>query len=83
MLMLLGCVGAKAQAVGSVSVGLSLPGPIFYVDGQRYNTQQIFFWPQGSKHTVQFLMTIDGFTGEPLGYQGANGDVARWTFASS
>jgi uncharacterized protein (TIGR03437 family) len=80
VLMLVVGSGAWAQSVSSVTVGLSVPGPIYIVDGQRYNTTQVFLWPQGSKHSVQFLLSIDETTDMPLGYQAANGDVARWIF---
>jgi uncharacterized protein (TIGR03437 family) len=80
LLMLLASLGAWAQGVTSVSVGMSLDGPIFFVDGQRYSTQQVFLWPIGSKHVVQFLLSVDEATGAPLGYQAANGDVTRWVF---
>src|SRR5579863_1503541 len=79
ILILLICGGAWAQ-VSSVTVGLTLPGPIFIVDGQQYNSQQIFLWPQGSKHIVQYLLSVDELSGNPLGFQAANGDVARWSF---
>jgi uncharacterized protein (TIGR03437 family) len=80
LLMPLVCGIAAAQPVSSVSVGLSLPGPVFFVDGQRYNTQQTFLWPQGSKHIVQFLLSVDSTSGTTLPFQAANGDVARWFF---
>jgi uncharacterized protein (TIGR03437 family) len=78
--MLVASGGAWAQSVSSVTVSLSVPGPIFIVDGQRYNSPQVFLWPQGSKHSVQFLLSIDETTDAPLGYQAANGDIARWVF---
>jgi uncharacterized protein (TIGR03437 family) len=78
--MLLASGGAWAQSVSSVTISLTVPGPIFIVDGQRYNSPQVFLWPQGSKHSVQFLLSIDETTDAPLGYQAAAGDVARWTF---
>ncbi len=34
----------------------------------------------GSKHTIQFLLSVDEFSGSTLGYQAANGDVTRWAF---
>ncbi len=76
---MLASVASWAQSVSSIKVGLSLPGPTFYVDGQAYNTQQIFLWPTGSKHTVQFLVSVD-VQGTELPFQSANGDVARWVF---
>lgn len=64
----------------SVNVGLTIPGPIFIVDGQQYTSQQNFLWPTGSKHTLQFLLSVDEATGETLGFQAANGDVTEWVF---
>ena len=78
--MLLCSVGAWAQSVQSVTIGLSLPGPIYIVDGQQFTSQQVFLWPVGSKHSLQFLYSVDEFTGVTLGWQSANGDVTRWTF---
>jgi uncharacterized protein (TIGR03437 family) len=79
-LMLLACGSAWAQTVSSVNISLTVPGPIFIVDGQQYNTPQTFLWPEGSKHSLQFLLSVDETTDFPLGYQAANNDVARWTF---
>ncbi len=72
-------LSASAQSVVSVKVGLSLAGPTFYVDGQPYVTQQVFLWPVGSKHTLQFPVSVNA-QGTELPYQSFNGDVARWTF---
>ncbi len=80
-LLLVGIGDAWAQPVSSVSVGLSLPGPVFYVDGQRYNTRQTFLWPQGSKHIVQFLLSVDVSSGQSLPYQSASGDITHWIFS--
>jgi uncharacterized protein (TIGR03437 family) len=79
-LMLLVGVGVRAQTVSSVTIGLTLPGPVFIVDGQQYNTSQVFLWPQGSKHIVQFLYSVDETTGNPFPYQASNGDDTRWSF---
>jgi hypothetical protein len=42
-----------------VRVGLSIPGPIFLVDGQAYTSPQIFQWTTGSSHQVYFLQTAE------------------------
>ncbi len=39
----------------AVTIMTSLAGPVFAVDGQQYNGPQIFLWPAGSKHVVQFI----------------------------
>src|SRR5436305_922407 len=78
--LMLASFASAAPSVSSIKVGLSLPGPTFYVDGQAYNTSQIFLWPTGSKHIVQFLVSVD-VQGTELPFQSANGDVARWVFS--
>ena len=62
ILGLLTCAGAWAQTSVPVRVGLSIPGPIFLVDGQAYTSPQVFQWTVGSNHQVYFLQT-----GEPNG----------------
>jgi len=42
-----------------VRVGLSIPGPIFLVDGQAYTSPQIFQWSVGSNHQIYFLQTTE------------------------
>ncbi|HTS78302.1 MAG TPA: hypothetical protein VMG40_18980, partial [Bryobacteraceae bacterium] len=54
-------------------------GPIFLVDGTIYTTTQVFVWPVGSKHTVQFPFSLDN-SGDQLNYQSAANDQIRWTF---
>ncbi len=80
ILLLIACTGALAQTTQGVTIGLSIAGPIFIVDGQQYASQQIFFWPVGSKHILQFLLSVDEASGNTLPFQAANGDIARWTF---
>jgi uncharacterized protein (TIGR03437 family) len=77
--LILASIVASAQSVSSTIIGLSLPGPTYYVDGQAYTTQQVFLWPTGSKHIVQFLVSVDA-QGNELPFQSFNGDIARWTF---
>jgi uncharacterized protein (TIGR03437 family) len=78
--LILASLAASAQSVSTIKIGLSIPGPTYYVDGQAYNTQQVFLWPTGSKHTVQFLVSVDA-QGNDLSFQSFNGDVARWVFS--
>jgi len=59
ILSLLMCVGAWAQTTVPVRVGLSIPGPIFLVDGQAFTSPQIFQWTVGSNHQVYFLQTAE------------------------
>ena len=77
--MFLASAAAWAQSAVSVKVGLSITGPVFYVDGQAYDTQQIFLWPIGSKHIVQFLVSVNP-QGADLPFQASNGDTTHWTF---
>jgi len=52
--------GAWAQTTTvPVRVGLSIPGPIFLVDGQAYTSPQIFQWSVGSNHQIYFLQTSE------------------------
>src|SRR6266446_2252700 len=51
--------GVGAQTTVPVRVGLSIPGPIFLVDGQAYTSPQIFQWTVGSNHQVYFLQTAE------------------------
>ena len=78
LFMLLASGAASAQTVG-VTIGLTQVGPNFYVDGQLYSGTQVFLWPVGSKHILQFPFTVDGL-GNTLGFQSGNGDTARWSF---
>src|SRR6185295_5233342 len=58
ILGLLTGVSVWAQTV-PVQVGLSIPGPIFLVDGQAYTSPQVFQWSIGSNHQVYFLQTAE------------------------
>ena len=59
MVGLLTCAAAWAQTTIPVRVGLSVPGPVFLVDGQAYTSPQIFQWTVGSNHQVYFLQTAE------------------------
>jgi uncharacterized protein (TIGR03437 family) len=53
--------------------------PIFLVDGTIYTTTQVFVWPVGSKHTVQFPFSLDN-NGNQLNYQIVDNGQIEWTF---
>lgn len=40
--------------VSSIKIYVDPPGARFYVDGQLYYSAQVFLWPAGSKHVLQF-----------------------------
>ena len=55
------CAAAHAQNVPITSVRIYTepPGARFYVDGEPYSNPQVFLWPQGSKHILQFPTAND------------------------
>ena len=81
LLSLLACGCASAQALTSVKISTNPTGPIFQVDGVSYITPQIFQWPTGSKHIVQFPLSMDN-NGNTLGYQSNTNDTVRYFFGS-
>jgi uncharacterized protein (TIGR03437 family) len=54
-------------------------GPQYIVDGTAYIATQVFVWPVGSVHTVQFPFSLD-FNGNSLPYQSQLNDTIRFTF---
>ncbi len=60
LLSLIWCAAVTGQTtpVSSIRISTSPSGARFYVDGQPYNAPQLFLWPQGSKHIVQFPTDI-------------------------
>jgi uncharacterized protein (TIGR03437 family) len=76
---ILACAGLFAQGISTVKVGTSVEGPYFYVDGQQYTSTQIFLWPTGSKHIVQFPLSVAP-TGDELPYQAGNNSNVRYSF---
>jgi uncharacterized protein (TIGR03437 family) len=54
-------------------------GPIYLVDGTGYIAQQVFVWPVGSKHIVEFPFSFDN-NGNQLPYQSVANDAIRFTF---
>ncbi len=49
-------VQAQQGSTSSVSVGPSAGVVRFYVDGQFYTSRQVFTWPTGSKHILEFAV---------------------------
>ena len=78
---LLATAGAWAQGVSQISIGLTQPGATFIVDGTNYTSTQVFSWPTGSKHTIQFLLSVDPNTGLTQPFQGGSSGTVVYTFA--
>ncbi len=59
--LLLSCTAAWGQTatISSVRISTDPSGARFYVDGQLYHAPQVFLWPAGSKHIVQFPTTLN------------------------
>ena len=57
MLGLLACGTVWAQDIVSVQVGLSMPGPVFLIDGQPFSSTQTVQWLVGSTHQVYFVQS--------------------------
>jgi uncharacterized protein (TIGR03437 family) len=84
LISLLGLGGLSAQSLSTITIGASPTtnsGPIFIVDGTSYIATQVFTWPTGSKHIVQFPLALD-ISGAPLPYQSAANDNIRFAFNS-
>src|SRR6185437_9039164 len=78
--------GLFAQTLTSITIGTNPPlipntanSPLFIVDGTIYANNQVFEWPEGSKHVVQFLLSVDT-NGQTLSYQSAANDTVRIAF---
>lgn len=83
-LAILGLVASAAvwaQGSGQITIGTSIAGPTFLVDGTSYTQSQVFLWPYGSEHTIQFLFSVDPTTGQTLNYQDDSGDTVRYLFS--
>jgi uncharacterized protein (TIGR03437 family) len=78
LLILISC-GAWAQSSSSVQVGTVPIGAAFAVDGVSFVSTQIFLWPTGSKHIIQFPFTTAA-NGTSLGYQLSNDGNYEWLF---
>ena len=79
ILGLLACGVAWAQDTVSVQVGLSIPGPIFLIDGQPYSSPQVLQWTVGSNHQVYFVQTQEA-DGSFANHQYPNAPGTRYTF---
>lgn len=54
VLLTAGALRAQGPST-AVTITTSVPGAVYAVDGSQYNGPQIFIWPQGSKHILQFI----------------------------
>ena len=73
-----------AQTLTSIKIGTTVSGiagnnPIFVVDGTSYISTQVFVWPVGSKHIVQFSF-FAGWQRRHASLQSANFDNVRYAF---
>ena len=59
ILGLLACGGAWAQSTVAVTVGLTVPGALFLIDGQPFSSTQIVQWAVGSTHQVYFVQSLE------------------------
>ncbi len=80
-LVLCGCLGAQTSTISSVRVSTAPEGARFYVDGLPYVAAQIFLWPQGSKHIVQFP-TDANLNGSSSGCQVSQSLAYQYCFSS-
>src|SRR5262249_35435726 len=81
-LLLLPIGGALwGQTISSVRVSTNPGGGRFLVDGLMYSNAQVFLWPQGSKHILQFPQdTLPD--GTPAGYQSRLDGLARYALGT-
>ncbi len=70
---------AKAQNLVSTRIGLSDQYAQFLVDGQVFSGIQVFVWPEGSSHVVQFPYSQDPSGGGAV-YQYMERGQARFQF---
>ena len=69
-----------AQSVSTIDIRMNPAGPAFMVDGNLYVTPQVFAWPTGSKHIVQFIFSTDNSDNQ-ANYQSAQNDNVRYSFS--
>src|SRR5271154_6414437 len=82
LISLLGLGGLSAQSLSTITIGANPTtnsGPIFIVDGTSYIAPQVFTWPTGSKHIVQFPLAVAP-DGSALTYQSAANNNIRFAF---
>ncbi len=87
LLILISCGAVMAQSGSSVQVGTVPVGAAFSVDGVSYLSTQVFTWPTGSKHIVQFPLTTAA-NGVALPYQLSSDGLTQfvfngWTYAGT
>ncbi len=73
--------GAVAQSISTITIGTSPQGAIFIVDGSAYTSNQVFAWPTGSKHIVEFYFSTDN-NDNALNYQTTQSGNIRYGFSS-
>lgn len=79
LLVLLISGAGWAQSLSTVTIGTTPQGAQFIIDGLTYTSNQVFAWPTGSKHIVDFPFSTDN-SGNTVNYQnGQNGNI-RYTF---
>ncbi|HUA87150.1 MAG TPA: IPT/TIG domain-containing protein [Bryobacteraceae bacterium] len=78
---LLVSTGIFAQTISTVDVSVNPPGAAFMVDGNTYITPQVFPWPTGSKHIIEFPLSFDQ-NGNPTTYQTAQNGNIEYLFGS-
>ena len=79
LLALSACCSISAQTLTSIEIGATVNGPIILVDGVAYTSPQVFTWPTGSEHVVQFVQAVD-VNGNPLPYQTNAGGTVHYVF---
>src|ERR1017187_10525755 len=70
---------AQDSTVSSIRISTVPDGARFYVDGLPYVAAQIFLWPQGSKHIVQF--PTDTNNGVSTGCQASQDGQYKYCFS--
>jgi uncharacterized protein (TIGR03437 family) len=81
LLVLIFCGASWAQALTSITISTAPSGPVFVVDGTPYTSPQVFEWPIGSYHVVQFPLTFDS-NGIQQTYQSQQMDNIHYVFSS-
>ncbi|MGH9645234.1 MAG: hypothetical protein ACRD4E_00335, partial [Bryobacteraceae bacterium] len=81
ILGLLACGGVSAQSTVAVTVGLSVPGAIFTIDGQPFSSTQIVQWAVGSTHQIYFVQSLES-DGSLSNHQYPGVSGLRYAFSS-
>lgn len=67
------------SSISSVRVSTNPIGGRFMVDGVLYYGAQVFLWPTGSKHTIQFPQDTNS-DGTPAGFQSSPDGLTHYGF---